>query len=137
MTSERLAAIVGLIWAILFAYGYKIRPWYGALSSDAKATVAGLSVIVTGMAIFGLSCANIIHDVTCTQDGALGLINCIIGALSGNVGTYIVIRKIKPYAPPGNAPPAPAGTNGTVSVTTGHVDNSTINTAARDINQRR
>jgi len=53
----------------------------------------GALLIAVAGTVFGLSCSGIISAVSCSQAGAIGLVNVLINALIANQSTYLITRK--------------------------------------------
>lgn len=99
MTSDQLAGIAGIVLSIAFSFIPGLKDWYDKQTSQAKALVMLGLVVLTGAVVYGLSCAGFAEQlgiaVTCTQEGALGLIMAIIGVLVGNQSAYLVTRRMR------------------------------------------
>ncbi len=54
-TPEVLAAIVGFLLTLIFAYFPKLRVWYGGLVSEVKSYIMIGLLFVTGFAVTGLA----------------------------------------------------------------------------------
>lgn len=93
MTSEQLVVVVAAIFAVLFAYIPGLASWYEPLDATRKRLIMlGLMVVVVA-AVFGLSCANILTNVTCDKAGVMTLLNALIYAIIANQGTYMILPK--------------------------------------------
>ena len=106
MTSEQLLVIAGAVLAILFAYVPGLANWYQPLGAEIKRLIMlGVLAVITG-AGYGLSCASILHSVTCDQKGAIALVLAFVGAVVSNQGTFALLPKvglnksIEPELPP-------------------------------------
>lgn len=98
MTVEQLAAISGVILSLAFFYIPGLSDKYNALeATKQRLLMAGLLLLVTVGAL-GLSCANIVVTVACTQAGVLSLINVYIAALVANQATYLIAPRKKSAA---------------------------------------
>lgn len=87
MKPELLAAIAGIFLSLLFSYVPKFATWYNPLDGTKKRLIMlGLLVVAAG-ATFGLSCAGIVHGITCDQPGALQLASAFIFAMIANQST--------------------------------------------------
>lgn len=96
MSSEQLGALAGLILSLAFSYVPGLSDKFATLESTTKRLImAGLLLLVAGGA-FGLSCANVINAIECTQAGALSLINTFVAALVANQATYLISPQKKP-----------------------------------------
>jgi hypothetical protein len=89
MTNEQtLAAVAGVVLSLLFSYVPGLRDWFDALAGDYKRLIMLVLLGAVALATFGLSCAGVIADVACTQQGALGLLNLFIAAAIANQAAY-------------------------------------------------
>lgn len=88
MTPESLSAIAGMILSLIFSYVPKVNEWFAAKDPTIKRLLmAGLLLLVAAGAL-GLSCAQVITSVECSQNGLLNLITAFIAALVANQATY-------------------------------------------------
>jgi hypothetical protein len=90
MSAEQLAAIAGVILSLLFSYVPGLSNWYGGLDSVKKSLFMAGMLVIVAVAVFGLSCWNVIAYVTCDRSGALGLLGVLIAALIANQSTYLL-----------------------------------------------
>jgi putative flippase GtrA len=89
MTNEQtLAAVAGVVLSMLFSYVPGLREWFDALAGTNKRLVMLALLLAVSLATFGLSCAGIIADVSCTQEGAIGLLKLFIVAAVTNQTAY-------------------------------------------------
>jgi len=98
-TPESLALIVGILLSLLFSYVPGFATWFNRLGqnldgTDDKGTLKRLVMLglllVTSLAIFGLSCGGIIGGVSCDKAGITHLVWIFIWALIGNQTTHTV-----------------------------------------------
>jgi len=88
MTPESLSAIAGMVLSLLFSYVPGLNDWYAAKDPTIKRLLmAGLLLLVAAGAL-GLSCANVITSIECSQNGLLNLVTTFISALVANQATY-------------------------------------------------
>jgi hypothetical protein len=97
MTSDKLAALVGLIISLLFAYLPGLKSWFEKQGSEFKAGLTAAITVIAALAIYGLSCANWFPElgVTCTKAGLQQLVSVVIGALVGMAGGYVTL--VRPF----------------------------------------
>lgn len=97
MTAEQLGAFAGLVLSLLFSYVPGLSDRFAALDVTVKRLVmAALLLIVAGGAL-GLSCAQIVNAVECSQNGLVQLVNVFIAALVANQAAYAISpQKSKP-----------------------------------------
>lgn len=90
MLSEQLAAIAGVILSLLFSYVPGVSDWYGMLEPTRKRLLMAALLLAVAGGMFGLSCAGVVDAVSCTQGGALALVNAFIAALVANQAAYMI-----------------------------------------------
>jgi len=97
MSSDKLAALVGVLISLLFAYLPGLRAWFSKQSSEAKGGITASVTVFAALAIYGLSCAGWFPSlgVTCSQGGFQQLVAVVIGALVGLAGTYVTL--VRPF----------------------------------------
>lgn len=97
MSSEQLGALAGVILSLLFSYVPGLNEKFAALEATIKRLVMAALLLVVAVGALGLSCANIINAVACTQAGALALLDTFIAALVANQATFLLSpQKVKP-----------------------------------------
>ena len=90
MTAEKLAVLAGIILSLLFSYIPGLSDWFGKLEGIQKRLVMLALLLVVAAGAFGLSCAQVITEVTCDQAGAMGLVQAFIAAVIANQATYLI-----------------------------------------------
>ena len=96
MTVQELGAIAGAVLSLAVAYIPRVSEWYDNLDAKGKAQAMGALLIVTAVAVFGLSCAAVLDFVPCTVAGAKELFTVLIAALVANQAVYsIAVRPFK------------------------------------------
>ena len=97
MTSDKLAALVGVLISLIFAYLPGVKYWFHKQTSEAKGGISALVTILAGIVIYGLSCAGWFTQlgVICGKAGFQQLVTIIIGALVGLAGTYVTL--VRPF----------------------------------------
>jgi hypothetical protein len=91
MTSENLARFAGIVLSLAFSYVPGLQEKYNALSGIYKRLIMAGALVVVAGAIFGLSCAGVMDGVTCTKEGAVGLVQVFIAAVIANQATYALV----------------------------------------------
>lgn len=96
MSSEQLAAVAGVVLSLLFSYVPGLREKFAALEPTKKSlAMAAMLLIVAGGAL-GLSCAQIINVIECSQGGAVQLVNVYIAALVANQAVFLISPSLNP-----------------------------------------
>jgi hypothetical protein len=95
MTSESLSAIAGVLSSLAFSYVPGLSDWFDAKPPTAKRLIMAVLLLAVAAGALGLSCANIIDNVSCTQAGLVALVNSFIAALVANQATYLIAPKAK------------------------------------------
>lgn len=90
MTAEVLSLMASAAISLICSYIPGVKDWYDALTGDNKRMVMGAAIVLVGAGSFGLSCAGILADATCSKDGAVALVKLVLLALSANQGMYVL-----------------------------------------------
>lgn len=93
MSSEQLAALAGVILSLAFSYVPGLSDKFAALESTTKRLVMAGLLLLVAVAALGLSCANVVQTVECSQAGVLKLIDTFIAALVANQAAYLISPK--------------------------------------------
>ena len=93
MSVEQLAAIAGAVLSLAFSYIPGLDEGFANLEPTHKRLIMGGLLVVVAVAVFGLSCGNLLASVTCDKQGALGLVNVLIMALIANQSVYQITKK--------------------------------------------
>lgn len=93
MTSEQLAAIVGVVLSLAFSYVPGVNDWFEGLASAYKRAVMGGLLVAAAVAIFALACGNFEVGVTCSEAGAIEFVKVLIAALVANQSVYPITKK--------------------------------------------
>ena len=93
--SLSLSAIAGMLLSFGMEYIPGIAPRYDTLTAVQKRLTMLILVIVSSVALFGLSCADLIIYVECTVRGGLELVGMIGVAIGVNQGTHLLTKKTK------------------------------------------
>lgn len=95
MTSESLSAISGVLLSLAFSYVPGLSDWFDAKTPTVKRLIMAVLLLAVAGAALGLSCANIIENVSCTQAGLVALVNSFIAALVANQAAYLITPRPK------------------------------------------
>jgi hypothetical protein len=97
MTAEQISAVAGVILSLLFSYMPGLKDWFASLDGTYKRLVMIGLMLVVALAAFGLSCgglgAQFGVSISCTQEGAIGLLLAFVAALVGNQAMFLVSPK--------------------------------------------
>jgi len=101
VTAEDLAAIAGVMLSLAFSYVPGLRNRYEPLDSVWKRVIMAALLLLVAVAIWFLSCAEIVSAVSCTREGILALARVFIVALIANQSAYLL-------SPQASSPVAPS-----------------------------
>lgn len=92
MTAEFLAGFVAVVVSVLKMYVPQFSTWYYSLSEVKRRQVDLIIMAVVAILVFGLSCLGWsaqlgLPALTCTTEGALGVVKLLGIALLFNVGS--------------------------------------------------
>ncbi len=90
MTVEQLGALSGVVLSLAFSYVPGLREKFAALETTTKRLIMAALLLVVAAGALGLSCANIVAAVECTQAGLMSLINVYIAALVANQAAFLI-----------------------------------------------
>ena len=94
MTSELLIAIAGVILSLVFEFFPKIGMWYN-MQPDNKQRLIMLGVILAAaLGVYGLSCAQLVDDVTCDKNGLFELMKLFIAGIIANQSTHAITPRV-------------------------------------------
>ena len=101
LTPEVISGLAGALISLACSYIPGLSDWFGALTAKQKSGIMAIVLIVVAGAAFGLSCANVIQSIPCTQDGLVRLAQTVFAALVANQAVYSISpqREIKPTPP--------------------------------------
>ena len=103
MTPEQIAAIAGVVLALVFEYVPGISTWYELKDEQTKRLfMLGAMVLVVAGA-YGLSCASLLAVWVCTWSGAWDAVLALVSAIVANQGVHLLIKKPKPLKLPNPA----------------------------------
>lgn len=96
-TQAQLAVTVGMVLSLAFTFVPALKNWFDGKTGSERAQVMAILIVLVGVAITGLSCANILTEVPCTRDGVtefiLGAVVNSVFALSANQATHQITKK--------------------------------------------
>jgi hypothetical protein len=90
MSVEQLGAIAGVILSLLFSYVPGLSDKFEQLAPTTKRMIMAGLLLLVAIGALGLSCANIVSTVECTQAGLMELVNVYIAALVANQAAYMI-----------------------------------------------
>jgi len=90
MSASELSALAGVLLSLAFSYLPGISDGYDKLPSTHKRLVMAVLLLVVSIGAYGLSCANVINNVSCTQPGAIALVDAFIAALVANQAMFLL-----------------------------------------------
>ncbi|MCK4958001.1 MAG: hypothetical protein KAT00_01340 [Planctomycetes bacterium] len=94
MNAELLASVAGIVLSLSFSYIPGIKGRFEELESNVKQAVMGGLLLGVALAVFGLSCGEIVDiGITCDKAGALGLLNVLVSALIANQSIYLITKR--------------------------------------------
>jgi hypothetical protein len=99
VTAEQLAMVAGVILSLAFSYIPGVSDWYAQRDGTEKRLIMAGLLLAVAAGAFGLSCAQVLSTVTCTRDGALGLVYAFIAALVANQTAYSISPRLRQAQP--------------------------------------
>lgn len=100
MSGQTLSAIAGVVLSLAFSYVPGLKGWFDKFNPQQKQGVMAIVLLAVTLAVFGLSCADIVGAVSCDKGGAIALVESLIAALVANQSTYSLSKYLagKPAA---------------------------------------
>jgi len=97
MSPELLAAILGAVMSLAFAYIPKLKDWFSGQASQAQAAIMAAVLVVITIAVFVANCGTllVIINLTCTKQGTLDALWYLYLALAANQSTYLLA--VRPF----------------------------------------
>lgn len=96
-TQAQLAVAVGAVLSLAFTFLPVLKDWFDKRTGSERAQVMAILIVLVGVAITALSCANILTEVPCTRDGVmeffLGAVVNSVFALTANQATHQITKK--------------------------------------------
>lgn len=93
MTQEELVALVGIVTSLVFSYLPHVKDWFDAQTANVKRLLQVAVAVVVAGAVFGLSCAGLLHGFTCDWAGALSMLRLVVVFVIANQAAYSVTPK--------------------------------------------
>ena len=93
MTQEELSALLGIVVSLIFSYFPVVNIWFDALEGNVKRLLQVALALVVTIAIFVLSCFDILSAFACTWDGALVALRLVVAFLITNQTAYKLTPK--------------------------------------------
>ncbi len=94
MTPELLSGIVGILISLALSYIPGLRQRWDALAGDTKRAIIGALLVVTALAVYGLSCAGWVNvGLTCDRAGLMAVLENLIATLIANQSAYVLTHK--------------------------------------------
>ena len=93
MTAEILAGVVGVVLSLGASYIPGFKDWWDARGEQKERTYMGLALILTAIAIYGVSCGGWYDvGVTCDQAGVIGLGKILLASLIANQSIFTITK---------------------------------------------
>lgn len=89
MTSQELAAAVGIVISLACSYLPGLKTKWDELPGDSKRAIMGGLMLIVGGVTFAAGCAGI-GGVTCDQASAIGLARTVFAALVASQTAYAI-----------------------------------------------
>ncbi len=99
LTPEILAGFFSTLLSLAVSYIPGVQEWYAPKTAKQKSGLMLLGILIIAVSMFGLSCANVLQGVACTQDGLVRLAKTVFVALIANQGTYSISAPRIPKPP--------------------------------------
>ncbi len=94
MSADFLSSIAGAALSLAFSYLPGASDWFGQLDGTHKRLVMLGLLLLTSLAVFGLSCGPLAADlgieIACSQSGAIGLGRAFLLALVANQAAFSI-----------------------------------------------
>ena len=96
MTPAQLAALLGSILALVFAYFPWVKKWFDGLDSVYKPLLNAGLLLVLALVLVGLGCIDFVKYFECSQTGLIEAFMVWLLAIVSNQVTYAVaVRQFK------------------------------------------
>jgi len=93
MSTDELAGTAGILISVACSYVPGLADKYAALDGTQKRLVMLLALILAAALVYGLSCANVVAVITCSQRDLVGLLRTVVLAIVANQSTYWITPK--------------------------------------------
>ena len=92
MSPEVLVSAAAILLSLLFSYVPGFGSWYQPLPADKKRLLMLGFLAVISLGAFGLSCMDwvVAIGLTCTSQGAFGLVKIFVSAIIANQAIYAI-----------------------------------------------
>ena len=106
LTPALLGSIAGVMLSLVFSYVPGLNVKFAALAPEIKRLVMLFVLLVTSLALYGLTCEKVIDTgLTCDRAGVMQLITVFITALVSNQSTYSISPLPQSVKAAASAPP--------------------------------
>jgi hypothetical protein len=93
MSTDELAGTAGILISVACSYVPGLADKYAALDGTQKRLVMLLALVLAAALVYGLSCANVVAVITCSQRDLVGLLRTVVLAIVANQSTYWITPK--------------------------------------------
>lgn len=93
MSTDELAGTAGILISLACSYVPGLADKYAALDGTQKRLVMLLALVLAAALVYGLSCANVVAVITCSQRDLVGLLRTVVLAIVANQSTYWITPK--------------------------------------------
>ena len=93
MSTDELAGLAGILISVAVSYVPGLADKYAALDGTAKRLVMLLALILAAALVYGLSCANVVQVITCSQRDLVGLLRTVVLAIVATQSAYWITPK--------------------------------------------
>ena len=90
MSTDELAGTAGILISVACSYVPGLADKYAALDGTQKRLVMLLALILAAALVYGLSCANVLAVITCSQRDLAGLVRTVVLAVIANQAAYLI-----------------------------------------------
>ena len=91
MSPAQLAALLGSILALVFAYFPWVKDWFDGLDSKVKPLLNAGLLLVLALALVGASCTGAVSYFECSTAGVVRAIMVWLLAVAVNQGSYAAL----------------------------------------------
>ena len=89
---ETLSAVFGVLLSLFMSYVPGVKTWFDKQPAINKRAIMAVGLFLVAGGAYGLSCADVINIVACTQAGVLTLVSSYIAALVANQSTFLITK---------------------------------------------
>lgn len=94
MDSTQLAVVASAVLSLLFSYTPGLSGWYDNQTSQVKALVMLLLLVIVTAGSFALSCYSPYSYFECNDAGFWAAAEVFVAAVAANQGVYLVTKNI-------------------------------------------